>query len=30
MNKIMKEAQRLAPRSLVAKMAANMMRPHDT
>lgn len=26
MNKLMKEAQRLAPRSLVAKMAANMMR----
>jgi short-subunit dehydrogenase len=30
MNKLMKEAQRLAPRSLVAKMAANMMRPSDT
>jgi uncharacterized protein len=27
MNNIMKEAQRLAPRSLVTKMAANMMRP---
>jgi hypothetical protein len=30
MNKVMKQAQRLAPRSLVAKMAANMMRPSDT
>jgi hypothetical protein len=27
MNNLMKEAQRLAPRSLVTKMAANMMRP---
>ncbi|HEY0702623.1 MAG TPA: SDR family oxidoreductase [Candidatus Acidoferrales bacterium] len=27
MNNLMKESQRLAPRSLVAKMAANMMRP---
>jgi hypothetical protein len=27
MNNVMKEGQRLAPRSLVAKMAANMMRP---
>jgi uncharacterized protein len=27
MNNIMKQAQRLAPRSLVTKMAANMMRP---
>jgi short-subunit dehydrogenase len=27
MNNVMKESQRLAPRSLVAKMAGNMMRP---
>jgi hypothetical protein len=27
MNNVMKESQRLAPRSLVTKMAANMMRP---
>ena len=30
MNKIMKQAQRLASRSLVAKMAANMMRPSQS
>ncbi len=30
MNNLMKESQRLAPRSLVAKMAANMMRPDKT
>jgi uncharacterized protein len=29
MNNVMKEGQRLAPRSLVAKMAANMMRPDE-
>jgi short-subunit dehydrogenase len=27
MNNVMKESQRLAPRSLVSRMAANMMRP---
>jgi hypothetical protein len=30
MNNLMKESQRLAPRSLVTKMAANMMRPDKT
>ena len=29
-NNLMKESQRLAPRSLVAKMAANMMRPEKS
>ena len=30
MNNLMKESQRLAPRSLVTRMAANMMRPDKT
>lgn len=30
MNRLMKEAQRLAPRSLVARMAGKMMRPSET